>query len=312
MALKNVLAPPTMTNGNPLSAFGVNQLIEATNFYGQQVFGNNTGWQRFVVYGSLDSAENRYVFVHKYDNLYINIYHTVDFEPLQVYARKAGAGQTMYLIYNSDVTPSGNLTVLNIDLSTNPGGFSVNENEVYFVHIEFTNNSGSEMSIIQYVHELEASFWTTPSITTLTASTVINDVYLNSLITPVKALSDLDVSTNFGFNGIRTFQYQGQNDTYMRWRLNHRNRYLHVGARIYAEGVLRIYLDNQLIQTETKTTTTINDFVYLYDMNTIAGSLGITAPDIGEDYEIKFRFSQQNAEASPWIRANFVWELPTP
>ena len=311
MAIKNVLAPPTMTDGNPLSAFGVNQLVEATNFYGQQLFGNNTAWQRFVVYGSLDASENRYVFVHKYDNLYINIYHTVDFEPLQVYARKAGAGQTTYLIYDSDATPSSNLTVLNIDLSTNPGGFSVNENEIYFIRIEFTNNSGSEMSIIQYVHELESSFWTTPSISTLSASTVINAAYLNSLINPVKALKDLDTSTNFGFNGIRTNQYQTQGNTYLRWRLNHRNRYLHIGARMINEGILRIYLDDQLIETETKATATTEDFVYLYDMTTIASSLGITAPDIGEDYEIKFRYSD-NGAGSPFIRANFVWELPTP
>ena len=311
MAINNVVQPPTMTDGNPLSAFGVNQLVEATNFYGQQVFGNNVGWNRFTCYGSLDAAENRFILVHKYDTLYLNIYHTVDFEPLQIYARKAGAGQTTYLIYDSDVTPVSSVTALNIDLSTNPGGFSVNPGDVYFVHFEWTNNSGSEMAIIQYVHELEASFWTTPSISTLTASTVINATYLNSIVTPVRALRSLDTSTNFGFVGIRTNQYQTQSNTYLRWRLNHRNRWLHIGARMINEGILRIYLNDQLIETETKGTATTEDFVYLYDMTTIATDLSITAPAIGDDYEIKFRYSD-NGAGSPFIRANFVWELPTP
>ena len=100
---------------------------------------------------------------------------------------------------------------------------------------------------------------------------------MNSLINPVKALKDLDTSTNFGFNGIRTNQYQTQGNTYLRWRLNHRNRYLHIGARMINEGILRIYLDDQLIETETKATATTEDFVYLYDMTTIASGLGITA-----------------------------------
>ncbi len=311
MAINNVVSPPLMTNGNPLSAFGVNQLIEATNFYGQQVFGNNVGWQKFTFYGRLDAAENRYIFVHKYDTLYINIYHTTAFSPLQIYARKAGAGQTTYLIHDATATPSSNLTVLSIDLSTNPGGFSVNPGDIYFVHLECENNADSTMSIIQYVHEQEASFYTTPSISTLSASTVIGATYLNSLINPVRALKALDVSYSWPFVGIRTDQYQTQTNSYLRWRLNHRNRYLHIGVRMINEGVLRIYLDNQLIETETKATATTEDFVYLYDMTTIATDLSITAPATGDDYEIKFRYSD-NGAGSPFIIANFVWELPTP
>lgn len=311
MALKNVLAPPTMTDGNPLSAFGVNQLVEATNFYGQQVFGNNTAWQKFVAYGSLSSSENRFVLVNKYDNLYINIYHTVAYEPLKVYARKAGAGQTTYQLYSSNVTPVSNVTELNIDLSTNPGGFSISPNEVYFIFLDWTNNSGSEMGMVQNLYEYETSIWSTPSISTLTASTVISASYLNSLITPVKALSELDVSTNFGFSGIKTNQNLNQSNTYARWQMVHKNRYLHIGARIINEAVLRIYLNDQLIETETKTTATTEDFVYLYDMNTIATDLGITAPAIGDLYEIKFRFDD-SAGTPPFLRANFVWELPTP
>lgn len=311
MAINNVVSPPLMTDGNPLSAFGVNQLVEATNFYGQQVYGNNVAWQRFTFYGRLDAAENRYIFVHKYDTLYINIYHTTAFSPLQIYARKAGAGQTLYLIYEATATPSGSLTTVTIDLSTNPGGFSVNPGDIYFVHLECENNADSTMSIIQYVHEMEASYYTSPSISTLTASTVIDDTYLNSIITPVRSLKALDVSSSYPFVGIRTNQYQTQSNTYMRWRLNHRNRYLHIGARMINEGILRIYLDDQLIETETKATATTEDFVYLYDMTTIATDLSITAPSIGDDYEIKFRYSD-NGAGSPFIIANFVWELPTP
>ena len=167
------------------------------------------------------------------------------------------------------------------------------------------------MSIIQYVHEQEASYYTSPSISTLTASTVIDDTYLNSIITPVRSLKALDTSSSYPFVGIRTNQYQTQSNTYLRWRLNRRNRYLHIGARMINEGILRIYLDDQLIETETKSTATTEDFVYLYDMTTIATDLGITAPSIGDDYEIKFRYSD-NGAGSPFIIANFVWELPTP
>lgn len=311
MAINNVVSPPLMANGNPLSAFGVNQLVEATNFYGQQVFGNNVGWQRFSFSGRLDASQNRYIFVHKYNTLYINIYHTTAFSPLQIYARKAGAGQTLYLIYEATATPSGSLTTVTIDLSTNPGGFSINPGDIYFVHLECENNTDSSFSIIQYVNEIEESFYTNESIATLTSSTIIDANYLNSLINNVRELKSLDISTSYPFVGIKTDDYQGQTTTYMRWRLKRKNRYLHIGVRMTNEAILRIYLDDQLIQTQTKSTATTEDFVYLYDMTTIASSLGITIPSVGGDYEIKFRFSD-NGASSANITANFVWELPTP
>jgi len=312
MAINNILVPPVMTDGNPLSAFGVNQLVEATNFYGEQVYGNNTAWQKFVAYGSLASSENRFILINKHDMLYINVYHTVNYEPLKVYARKAGAGQTTYQLYSSNVTPTANVTELNIDLSTNPGGFSINPGDVYFVHLDWTNNSGSEMGMVQHLYEYETSFWTVPTISTLAASTVINGTYLNSLINPVRALKDLDLSTNYGFVGIKTNQELNQSNTYARWQMTHKNKYLHIGARIINESVLYIYLNDQLIETETKTTATTEDFVYLYNMDTIATDKSITAPAYGDLYEIKFRFVDSAGGSAPFLRANFVWELPTP
>lgn len=308
MAIKNVVPPPTMTDGNPLSAFGVNQIVEATNFYGQQVFGNNTAWQKFTSYDNLDVGQNRFVMVHKYDNLYIQISCFSEMTPLKVYARKAGANQTLYGLYSQDTTPTSNVITLTFDLSTNPGGFSVNPGDVYFVFLEWTYTG---LSIVEYVHEYENSYFTVPSISTLSASTVIDDTYLNSIITPLKSLSALDVSTNYAFGGIRTNQYVTQTDTYMRWRLQQRNRYLHIGFQIQNEGIVRIYLDDQLIETFTSSSAVNSDESYYYDMTTIATDKGITAPSLGDIYEIKFRFSD-NGSSGSHLRANFVWELPTP
>ena len=310
MAIGTTVQPPLMKNGNPLSAASVNQLIEATNFYGENVFGNNTGWQKFIGYGNITNSESRFALVHKYDTLYIKIYHQDNLTPFQVYAKKAGQNQTLYTIHTANAIPVGNSTTLTFNLATNPGGFSVNNGETYFIFLEWTNTNQNGMVMVEYLHEQQASYWSIPSIPTLSASTVVGDTYLNTLVNAVRNLRTLNYSTNFGFVGIKTNQFQSQSNTYLRWRLKRKNRYLQVGLTGINKGIYRIYLNDQLIKEETKTAQGIQDYQYVFDYTNLP--VGITIPSEGVDYEIKVRFNIYQGEENAFIRVNYVWELPTP
>lgn len=307
MAINNVVRPPTMKNGNPLSAFGVNQLIEATNFYGEQVFGNNTGWQKFIAYGQLLNNENKFVLVHKYDTLYIKIYHDETLVPFKVYAKKAGTSQ-LITILDSSLIPSGNSSTVLINLQNSINGFSVNNGDIYFIQFEWNRNNASGMTMVEYVHELQTSYWTVPTIPTLSAGTVIDDNYLNILVNAVRNLSTLNSSTNHGFSGPRTNKLQSQSNTYLRWRLKRKNRYLHIGVQVTNPVIIRIYLDDNLIREIQKTGNTIENFTDIFDLNTISG---FVVPSLGTDYEVKIR-SSDGVQNNHFVRANYVWELPTP
>jgi hypothetical protein len=310
MAIGTTVQPPLMKNGNPLSAASVNQLIEATNFYGENVFGSNIGWQKFIGYGNITNSENRFAIVHKYDTLYIKLYHVDELRPLQVYARKAGQNQTLYVIHTADAIPVNNTTILTFNLASNPGGFSVNNGETYFIFLEWDNATNQNgMIMVEYLHEQQASYWTVPTIPTLTSSTVVDDSYLNTLVNAVRNLRTLNYSTNFGFVGIKTNQFQAQSNTYLRWRLKKKNRYLQVGLTVINQGIIRIYLNDQEISNQTKTNLGTQDYQYVFDFTNLPG---ITIPSDGVDYEIKVRFSIYDGNDDAFIRANYVWELPTP
>lgn len=291
---KNYVLPPLVANGNPLSAYGVNQLINTTNHIKSDFFDYNVLKQRTTMFNDFTAWESRYVLVHKFKNLRIVVYveGLNSMDDLKIYARKAGVNQTSYLIHTAAVTTSPQTLTINLNMDTNLNGFTVGYDDIYL--ISFRNdyqNSGSVVCL--YMYEYLDTAPTAPTIPTLSANTVVDAAYLNNIINSLRNLPPKP-NVNVPFNGVGSpGDYNASG--YMRWLGRRRSRYLWYGCMLIdGEVEITFKINGQEIYTQNSGNVagTIQFYNLGYDF--VSNPASITVPAIGTDYEFSAEFTHVN------------------
>lgn len=304
---KNYVLPPVVANGNPLSAYGLNQIINTTNAIRSEYFDYNVLKQRSTKYNDFPAWESRYVLVHKFKNLRINVY--VDalngMNNLKIYARKAGKNQTSYLIHTAAVTASPQILTIDLNMDSNLNGFTVGYDDIYL--ISFRNDFQDSGAVVcLYMFEYVDASPTAPTIPTISANTVIDQYYLNNIINSLRRLP-AKPNVNVPFNGVGSpGDYNAS--AYMRWLGRRRSRYLFYGCRLISGEVeITFKVNGQTIQTQNSGNGTIEYYNFVYDF--VSNPAGIAVPAIGSDYEFTASFTYVN-EGHPDAAAfvNYAYE----
>lgn len=297
---RDFIAPPLTKNGNPLSAYGVNQIIDSVNTLRSNYFDFNVLKQRNINFNNIAAWTTRYALVHTFDYLYVNI-AVNSAGPIKVYA-KAGQNGTSTLIhtFSSYSAP----TTLTQTISLTSLGYAYGD--VYL--ISFSNPSTYNGAFtVQYLYEYTGSSLTAPTIPTLTSSTVVDDTYLNNIIDAIRNIPSY-ANVNVPFNGVGApGDYNAS--AYMRWLGRRRSRYLSYGFRLIDQDVTaEFYIDSQLIHTQDSGNATgISTYNLSYDFQT--NPAGITVPAIGADYTFSVEYDHNNAtSAAAACYIDYAWE----
>jgi hypothetical protein len=293
---KNYVLPPLVADGNPLSAYGVNQLINTVNHIKSDYFDYNTLKQRTLMVNDFAAWESRYVLVHKFKNLRISVYVQAlnGMGNLKIYARKAGTNQTSYLIHTATITTSPQTLEINLNMDTSLNGFTVNYDDIYL--ISFRNDYGNSGGVTcLYMYEYVDSAPTAPTIPTLAASTVVDEDYLNNIINSIRNLPARP-NVNVPFNGVGSpGDYNASG--YMGWLGRRRSRYVFFGCWLIDRDVeITFRVNNQAIKVQNSGTGTTQFYDFSYDF--VTNPNGITVPAIGSDYYFTADFDYDN-ETSP-------------
>lgn len=304
---KNYVLPPLVANGNPLSAYGVNQLINTTNHIKSDFFDYNVLKQRTVMVNDFAAWESRYVLVHKFKNLRISVHVAAlnEMGDLKIYARKAGVNQTSYLIHTATITTSPQTLEINLNMDTSLNGFTVNYDDIYL--ISFRNDYADSGAVTcLYMYEYVDTAPTAPTIPTLTSSTIVDEVYLNNIINSLRNLP-VRPNVNVPFNGVGSpGDYNASG--YMRWLGRRRSRYLWYGFwLIDGEVEITFKINGQTIYTQNSGSGAVQFYNWGYDF--VDNPASITVPAIGTDYDFTAEFDYVN-EGHPAAAAfvNYAYE----
>lgn len=284
--------PPLMKNGNPLSAYGVNQIINSVNSLKSDYFDYNIMKQRTLMVNEFAAWECRYVLVHKFKNLKIIV--QVDgansMGDLKIYARKAGVNQTAYLIHTAAVTSAPQTLTIDLNMDTSLSGFTVSYDDIYLISFRNTYPDSGGVRCL-YMYEYQDSAPVAPTISTLTSSTVVGDTYLNGIINAIRALPS-SLNVNIPFNGVGSpGDYNAS--AYMQWLGRRRSRYVYWGIRtIDSEVTVDTKINGQIIHTFESTNVANTYYNFSYDLVTNPNS--ITVPAIGSDYTFSVDFEHVN------------------
>ena len=305
---KSYVLPPFVKDGNPLSAYGLNQMIGSVNTIKSDYFDYNVMKQRTIMVNDFAAWESRYVLVHTFKSLYIQVHVEAlnDMGDLKIYAMKTGKNQTPYLIHTQVITTSPQVLTITLNMDTSLNGFTIGYGETYL--ISFRNDyvdSGGVTCL--YMYEFDSSITpVAPTISTITSSTVITEEYLNNMINAIRAIPPRP-NVNVPFNGIGSpGDYNASG--YMRWLGRHRSRYVFYGCwLIDGEVEIEFKVNNQVIDTINSGSGTVQFYNRSYNFQT--NPAGITVPAIGDDYDFTAEFSHVN-EGHPAAAAfvTYVYE----
>lgn len=300
----NIESPPLVKNGNLLSAYFTNQLSSLVNNVGGVVYGANVPRWTYGAATSINSDENIYVLTHKYNILKLYfVFGNTDMQ-IKVWLSKSDFG-TGTLVHSQSYTSDGPVT-LTIDLSTNPNGFSVATNEIYFIKVEFSKiGVTSDMGYIDHIYETQIGAVTKPTLDNITSATVLNENYLNSLVNAARTLKNYVKPQVMPFVGIASTASASRNATFLRWKLKHLSRYLHISFKSAtdgggADGVI-LYLNNVRVKGWDNNG---NNYTEIFDMQALPNS--IAEPTFGAEYELKLELSISSGQ----FRLYYIWELP--
>jgi hypothetical protein len=280
---KDYIAPPVAKDGNPLSAFGVNQIIGSVNYLKSDYFDFSMLKQRTTMFDDFAAWSQRYVLVHAYSHLRIIVFCAAQnsMDNLFIYAKKTGQNQTEYLIHTEPINSVPDTLDITINLGSNPNGFSIEPGETYLISLRNTKaNSGMVRTLYMFEY-LNNGAPATPTIPTLSDSTVVNATYLNSIINSIRNLPTRP-NVNVPFNGIGApMDYNASG--FMEWVGCRRSRYLLFGFMTIDKKVrVRFYVNNQLISDTTSVSTGRVNYNLSYDFQN--NPSGITVPNVGSDY----------------------------
>lgn len=300
----NIESPPLVKNGNLLSAYFTNQLSSLVNNVGGVVYGANVPRWTYGAATSINNDENIYVLSHKYNILKLYfVFGNTDMQ-IKVWLSKSDFGVGT-LVHSQSYTGDGPATVT-LDLSTNPNGFSVATNEIYFIKVEFSKKGvTSDMGYIDHIYETQTGAMVKPTLDNITSATVLNETYLNSLVNAARTLKSYVRPQALPFVGIASTASASRNATFLRWKVKHLSRYLHISFKSAtdgggADGVI-LYLNNVRVKGWDNNG---SNYTEIFDMQALPNS--IAEPTFGAEYELKLELSISSGQ----FRLYYIWELP--
>lgn len=298
-----VTPPPYVESGKWLSAYWVNELNKFIDTGAGFVYGANVARWTYPGVESVFSNENIYVLRHKYPVLRVVFRFTNVSTTLRIKLSRQDLTGGLTQVYSQSHS-SGPQT---IDITLATSGFSVANDELYFVRVEAERGTSTDLQYIERVEEVGAGEIDnpTPLLSTLSASTVVTATYLNNLLDAAKGLSNGLIPYNLPFVGVQTNQSQTRTATYLRYKLRHLNRYLHVGFKAAnggggSDGVI-LYLNDAKVKGWGNNNTNNSD---IFDMTALPNS--IAEPSFGAEYELKFVVDKTDGV----FKTNYLWELP--
>ena len=290
---KSYVLPPLVKDGNPLSAYGLNQMIGSVNAIKSDYFDYNVMKQRTIMVNDFAAWESRYVLVHTFKSLYIQVHveGLNDMGDLKIYAMKTGKNQTSYLVHTEVITTSPQILTITLNMDTNLNGFTIGYGETYLISFRNTYADSGGVTCL-YMYEFDSAITpVAPTISTITSSTVITEAYLNNMINAIRAIPPRP-NINVPFNGIGSpGDYNASG--YMRWLGRHRSKYVFYGCwLIDGEVEIEFKVNNQVIDTINSGSGTVQFYDRSYNFQT--NPAGITVPAIGADYDFTAEFSHVN------------------
>lgn len=302
----NVEAPPIVKGGNLLSAYFTNQLSGLVNGVGGVAYGANVPRWVYGASVNINKDKNIYALSHQYGTLKCVFSFGNTDMTIKVWLLKDDAvGAAGVQVYSHNHKASGPVTVT-INLDSNPGGFSVEYGEIYFVRVQFSKiTANGDMGYIHNIYETQSNALAKPTLDNITGSTQINDVYLNSLVSAARTLKNFVKPQAIPFVGIATTASAARDFTFLRWNMRHINRYLHVSFKAADSGGgadgINLYLNNQKLKGWSNNGSWRTE---IFDLQLLPN--GILEPTFGVEYELKFDLEIDSGQ----FRALYMWELP--
>lgn len=308
----DVSPPPLVTNGQYMSAYMYNQMVDYLNGMTDFVYGANIPRFRWK-FGNTVPADMVWMMQRRYNQLaiYGNFTPTGSTVTVKVYF---GADDINFTEVYSQAVTAGMRTIT-IDLTT--AAYVPPVDSIYF--IKFGLIGGHSDWQIEKIEERGANIIVAPTtIPTLANSDIITADYINNkVIASIKALATGAKPYNRPFQAPamrdRTLE-DGANGIF-EWKINRVNRYLHVGFKTGSGGggtdAIRLNINGtRLLQTSNDNLT--RDYVIdLQNMTTAAGYLNnITAPAVGAEYSINFYVEQAGVLPANGFYIKYIWELP--
>jgi hypothetical protein len=304
MANYDVVAPPYVDTGKFLSAYFTNQLSDVVNYAGGTVFGANV--PRWIENSSdtLQEQDNIFSLVHRYATLRIK-FNFGNTDMLFKVFLSTDDNVMGIKVYEATTTSSGPLT-LSFNLDTNPSGFSVAYGQLYFVRIYASEvGTSSDFWQIDSVQEVGVGTIVKPVLSDITASTVITQSYLNSLVNAARDLRLKLQPNSIPFVGFTLNGSQSRDGTFVRYKFKHISRWLHYGFKAAesgggADGV-KFYFNNLALASFSNNN---NYYAGAWDTNALPN--GLTTPTLGQEYEIKVELNRTAGS----FQLFYLWELP--
>ena len=292
--------PPYVDTGKFLSAYYTNQLAGVINGVGGTVFGANVPQWVDTGENTLETTDNVFSLVHKYTTLKIKFDQVFSDMVVKVYL-STDDNKTGVKVYDNGM-PTGAYTI-SIDLSSEPAGFVVDFNQLYFVRLYISDTTAGYWKLSK-IYELNSSAITKPTLSNIAGTSVITKTYLDSLGNAARDLRNRLQPSSIPFVGfnIRS-DIAGASNSYVRYKMKHISRYLHYGfqSASSASNSTKIYMNGTLLQSFSN-----NGSIYVgaFDMQSLPGS--IAEPSLGA--EIEFRWDVY--VSTGYFTLYYFWELP--
>jgi hypothetical protein len=329
--MRNFIAPPYFENGNPLNAYGVNQIIEATNALESEFMDFKMLRPKILMKPALkslsaDGNKNGFVLLKNFSHLRV-AGTSGGSGTLSVYLRRTG---------QSDVAiGSGSLSNFDIRIHLNALSNPPNAGEVYLIYL--TSNDNNADVTVNYLYEYNAAALTKIVMPTITSSIVIDKTYLNKFVDNIRQLPDV-APCNAPFRGVGgRVNFSGANliNQFAKWegvRLNNFLRMRFVTDKPSAENlVLRFKIVYDSISYNIgaySSNTTKNKYDYLLNFTTRAWTItnasnsqvvdsdtaddGIQSIPKGSFYEFKVEGETSVSSSSNKIYIDYVLESKNP
>lgn len=193
--MRKFIAPPYFENGNPLNAYGVNQIIESVNALESEFMDFKMLRPKMLAIGTLKGLD----VLGNDKNGFVLLKH---FSHLRVAGTSSGSGTLdvfLRRVGKSDVKiGSGGLANFDITIHLNALADPPSAGEVYIIFLTSTNDVDTT---INYLYEYNATPISKFTMPTIDASTVITKDYLNTFVNNIRQLPDLAPS-NPPFRGV--------------------------------------------------------------------------------------------------------------
>ena len=195
--MRNFIAPPYFENGNPLNAYGVNQIIESVNALESEFMDFKMLRPKMLIkeqmksLGSQTSSKNGFILLKTFSHLRVAGISSGG-NNIKVFLRRVG---------QADVE-IGSSNAASFDIGINLNGLGANTPNAGELYIIFLTSSLTiNDTTINYVYEYNPSPLTMIAINTITNQDVIDKTYLNKFVDNIRNLPELAPS-NPPFRGV--------------------------------------------------------------------------------------------------------------